>query len=296
LFTYTNVAPSTFNLKSSNGETNYSITNNTKPVLATTTSNCPTGFIPVPGSGTYNTNDFCVMKYEAKDAGSNIPVSTATSTPWGSITQTNAIAYSSNVAGCTGCHLITEAEWLTIAQNVLSEHSNWSSNVVGSGYIYSGHNDNAPTNALAASTDDGAGYYGETNTGGNQKRTLNLTNGQVIWDLAGNVWEWTSGQTTSGQPGIAGNIYAGWIEWSNVTTSGTLFPNVFPSGTGITGASSWTSANGIGQLISDSNETGVSRGFLRSGTTNSPGYAGVLSLFFPPPSYSTASYGFRVSR
>jgi hypothetical protein len=30
--------------------------------------NCPTGYIPVPGSAELETNDFCVMKYEAKCA------------------------------------------------------------------------------------------------------------------------------------------------------------------------------------------------------------------------------------
>lgn len=121
------------------------------------------------------------MKYEAKQVGAtNVPISQAAGTPWVNISQTDAIANSPNVAGCTGCHLITEAEWLTIAQNVLSVASNWSGGVVGSGYIYSGHNDGAPNAALAADTNDANGYYGETNIVGNQRRTLTLTNGAVI--------------------------------------------------------------------------------------------------------------------
>lgn len=58
--------------------------------------------------------------------------------------------------------------------------------MVGSGYIYSGHNDNAPASALAADPGDSNGYAGEANTGGNQKRTLTLSDGEVIWDLCGN--------------------------------------------------------------------------------------------------------------
>jgi Tfp pilus assembly protein PilE len=189
---------------------------------------CPSGFIPVPGSSTYNTSNFCVMKYEASQVGtSNVPISQVGTYPWGNISQTSAIADSPSVAGCTGCHLITEAEWMTIAQNVLGVASNWSGNAVGSGYIYSGHNDNSPSNALAASSDDSDGYYGTGNSssdtittggmiGASQRRTLALSNGEVIWDLAGNVWEWTSGQTngtTAQQPGISGLGYA-WREWT----------------------------------------------------------------------------------
>lgn len=83
---------------------------------------------------------------------------------------------------------------MTIAADVLSVKYNWSGGEVGSGYIYSGHNDNAPANALAASTDDTDGYIGTGNSvasGDNQRRTLYLSSGDVIWDLSGNVWEWT---------------------------------------------------------------------------------------------------------
>ena len=148
------------------------------------------GYILVPGSTVLGTSDFWVMKYEAKNVG-GVATSQVASTPWVMISQTDAMTTSS--AACSGCHLISEAEWLTIAHNVLGVSSNWSGGTVGSGYIYGGHNDNSPTNALAADTNDANGYSGETNTGGNQRRTLTLTNGEVIWDIAGNVYEWTSG-------------------------------------------------------------------------------------------------------
>ncbi len=107
----------------------------------------------------------------------------------------------------TGYHLITNNEWMTIARSAESVGSNWSSGIVGSGYIYSGHNDESPYGTLVASVDDTQGYI---NTGdkastsdgsyGNyssdieqaykgQRRTLTLSNGQIIWDLAGDVWE-----------------------------------------------------------------------------------------------------------
>ena len=84
-------------------------------------NDCPSGFIPVPGNNLFSTQGgFCSMKYEAKQASATVPISQPSGTLWATITQTNAIAYSPNVAGCTGCHLITEAEYLTIAPTTSS--------------------------------------------------------------------------------------------------------------------------------------------------------------------------------
>jgi len=258
---------------------------------------CPLNFIIVPGSSTYGTSDFCVMKYEARQVGaSTTPISQAAGLPWVNISQNTAIANSSNVAGCTGCHLITEAEWMTIAQNVLSVPSNWSTGTVGSGYIYQGHSDNAPANALDASINDSDGYYGTGNATGNQRRTLTLTNGEVIWDLAGNVWEWTTGTSTSGQPGIAGEAAYAWKDYTAVTAVGTIAPDVMPAGTGLAGASTWTLANGIGRLYSYVGET-VLRGFIRGGIWSDGNSVGVLDLYLNySPGVANTRIGLRVTR
>ena len=282
-----------YRLYATNGSSNYLTTSNTaaQPVSVV----CPVGFIVVPGSSTYNTSDFCAMKYEAKNAGSNVPVSQAAGLPWVSINQTNAATYSANVAGCTGCHLITEAEWLTIAQNVLRVATNWSTGIVGPGYIYSGHNDNSPANALAASSDDTNGYYSTGQSSGNQRRTLTLSNGEVIWDLAGNVLEWTNGTSTNNQPGVTGSGYA-WREWTAVTNPGSLAFNPSPSATGISGAGSWDSTKGIGMIYSSADET-VSRSFFRGGNWGYGNIAGVLMMrAFYDATYTDPSLGFRVSR
>jgi prepilin-type N-terminal cleavage/methylation domain-containing protein len=306
---YSSVAPPTFHLTDTNSSSSYAITDSTPPTLATTTngstvgSACPSGFIPVPGSGTYGTNDFCVMKYAASHSDatsgaqgtSTTPISAPSVQEWISVSQTTSIADAPNVANCPSCHLITEAEFLTIAQNVLSVPGNWNTGTVGSGYIYSGHNDGAPNNALVADPSDSNGYAGETNTGGNQRRTLTLSNGQVIWDLAGNVHEWTSGTSTTGVPGITG-AGSSWREWTAITNPGSLSPNPFPATTGISGAINWNSSNGIGGILSNADASTLF-GFVRGGYYSSTGYAGALSFIINnSPSGTYAFVGFRVSR
>lgn len=308
----------TFTLKESSSSTNnYAITESSAPVVS---NSCPIGFIAVPGSSTYGTSDFCVMKYEPKvdtdgdgfgdtsqatawntwpnnthpvGSSGRTLVSSASGYPIAMINQTEASAAASATAGCTGCHLITEAERMTIIQNVLSVASNWSGGSVGSGYIYSGHNDAAPNYALVASTNDSLGYFGATNTGGNQRRTLTLTNGEVIWDFAGNVNEMTTGQQTGGQPSPTGSAIR---EWTAVS-GGSFAVNPYPSGTGISGASGWTSTNGIGKIWSDGSST-ATRLFVRGGAWGDTVNAGVLNLFLDgyTPADRYAGLSFRVTK
>lgn len=298
-FTYSTIAPSTFHLTSTNNNISYSITDNTASAIATTTGSsvgypCPTNFIPVPGSGTYGTNDFCVMKYEAKIQGNDngsqtysssfIPESRVSGTPWVNISQTNAITEASTVSNCTACHLTTEAEWMTIAQNVLSVPGNWSGGTVGSGYIPRGNSDSA------AATD------ATTDLTGINKRTLTLTNGQVIWDIAGNVREWTSNTMTGNQPG--NTVYAGWDinDWISVNINGALLLNQTPAGIGITGSNTWATSQGIGRLWSDRTYNSTV-GFVRGGSWPNGSGSGVMSLNLGNyPDYYENTIGFRVSR
>lgn len=262
---------------------------------------CPTGFIVVPGSSTYGTSQFCVMKYEAKQASATVPVSQAAGLPWTNIIQTDAMVYAANVAGCTGCHLITEAEWLTIAQNVLNVASNWSGGAVGNGAIFRGHSDSAPASALVADVNDTNGYYGETNTGGNQRRTLTLSNGEVIWDMAGNISEWTAGQSTSGLPGYTADSSFWWHDYAApnpwISQFGTVSPNVYPS-FGTPSASGWNYTQGIGRFYSNANDSsGTLRSYFRGDNWSGGVGAGVygLMIYYGPNSAGNA-YGFRVAR
>lgn len=264
---------------------------------------CPAGFISVPGNINYNTDDFCVMKYEAKES-DGVAVSIPEKTPWVNISQVDAIEASKK--SCDNCHLLTENEWLTIAQNVLNVPENWSGGKVGDGYVYSGHNDNIPAKLISADANDYSGYRGTANSssqvesykgsiGKTQKRTLKLSNGQTIWDMPGNAAEWTTGQTTGKQPGLVGETSYNWKDWNKVNYNGLLSINPFP-GYKNASAVTWGSENGIGQLYSYMGESNTT-GFIRGGSYSQGGYSGVLSLYLKnAPSYKSSSVGFRVAK
>ena len=262
---------------------------------------CPTGYIQVPGDYRFNTTDFCVMKYEAKNV-SGTPTSQATGTPWVSISQTNAISTIQSTLG-SNYTLITENQWMTIVANVLSVDSNWSTGAKGTGYIYTGHVNNNPASALEASTNDSDGLYGitggtGTTSGHNNRRTLTLTNGQVIWDLAGNVTEWTTGIIPNNQPGIQGQTAGQWNQWNNATLSLNNLPeSSSPRSLVATlpNINSLTSTNGLGSMYSDVTAT-TNRAFRRGGYWSYGSYAGVLSLTLnASPAYTDTYLGFRVA-
>jgi len=290
----------------------------------------PINWVKVPGNGTYGTSDFYVMKYEAKCAqastnlplssndtgyntyadnlqnctGSYYPASAPNGFPIANITHTSAVTYCSNM----GAHLLTNDEYMTIVRNVEQVASNWSGGSPGSGYMYSGHNDNAPALALAASTDDTQGYAGETNTGGNQRRTLTLSNGSVVWDFAGNVWQHVKRSvlnvgdltTTMALPARSdGAASWGWGQYGSALTpyisawsADVAQANVGPSNT------SWNSNQGMGQVYTYG--TGVNQAttvFVRGGYWGDGSLAGPFALLLDWGT-GTAVYnvGFRCAR
>lgn len=146
----------------------------------------------VRGNSDLGTNDFCVMKYEAKattsslgslhdstnmycgdgdDGGGNdCPTDGSVNVtskpeykPLTQIYQPEAQSLCENLG--SGYHLITNTEWVTIARDIENLFLNWESGVVGVSYLFIGNSDNgidggtsngAPLNA---SYDDNDGYY-----------------------------------------------------------------------------------------------------------------------------------------
>ncbi len=229
-----------------------------------------------------------------EDKGGQI-VSSAAGAPIARIAQdadgsgVDAITYCQSIGG----HLITNNEWMTIARNVERQGSNWCAlngtgcgNSPGSQYLVAGHNDNGPALGLQASTDDTKGCYGTVTkdvdptcgTGATQRRTHYLSNGEVIWDLAGNLWGWTD-NTIYGADKPVGNPSA-WVEWTAVSSYGTLsFDQLKASN------SAWSSSQRVGQYYQGS-ASGGPYAFLRGAYWGSSSGAGVFALLlhFAPSS------------
>ncbi len=298
--------PSRYYMTISNGEVAYNFGSG-QPIAdgrdigaGYVSKSCPINFVPVPANGAFGTvNDFCVMKYEAKWNVNKVTTGPS-GVPIKSISQTSAIAsIAASVTDCPGCRLISEEEWLTIANNVINVDSNWSGGTVGSGYVFSGHNDANPVSLLSAS-DDSDNYYGTLDSSGDsgvtgsmignsQRRTLNLSNNEIIWDFAGNIAEITSGKITN-QPGLSSDsTYSPSLkEWdNNLLLNGEMPLSALPPG-------GYNSSKGIGKLSSAYNQA-VLMSFIRGGSYTNKSVAGVFSLNFLQTDYSTPSNGFRTT-
>jgi hypothetical protein len=264
------------------------------------------------------------MKYEAKQSSTMVPMSIAGTSPWVSVDWYEAKAACERA----GAHLITNAEWMTIARNIESTTINDLDSDAAL-QLGTGHSDNAPANALAATagTDpvvsgcnlsatiedsanaysagtceirgDGSyagdsndkGYYGTSQawaTTGysaglankSQIRTSVLSNGQVIWDIAGNVWEWSDWQCGTS----VWNTNAGWLEWNNAGLTDYEKYAGGPSG-------SLTSANGAGKYYGC---TAAGNAALRGGTWANTASTGPFALALSNTTSNVATnIGFR---
>ena len=286
-------------------------------------------YVWVPGNAKYGTlPGFCVMKYTASANDGN-----TTSTnygagnavvngalPWVSISQINATTAAGNA--CNGCHLITEPEWMTIATNIMNQPANWTSGVVGTGSLYTGHNDNNPANALAANTsDDTDGYYGTGNSGtSNQRRTFWIDTGNgpclnngvqannncaALWDMAGNVYQWTDAVIrVYDTPTIAGSddTASSNVNWRQYTALNKHTSGFYDSMPTLALQKSWTTTQGIGQLYgaddtaTSQTNTGL-RGFPRGCYWPCSSHTGIFTLTLSVDPATAAVYiGFRVAR
>lgn len=253
---------------------------------------CPSGYVLVRGNSELATDEFCVMSFEAKNE-SGSPVSKASGLPWGSLNADEAFEACESLNGQNyrgRFSLITNSQWMTIARDIENTASNWSGGFVGGGKIPRGHSDGSPADPIAIT--DITEYYSGTgnssadaiDSGWEQKRIFVLSNGNIIWDFAGNAYEWvdwsdsdsvfTLGPTNEG---------SSWKELS-VDSIGVLLDSEYkPSN------DSFDSSFNFGQWFG-----GTGGAALRGGTSDKNEEAGIFTLLLVVGRTGTSvHFGFR---
>jgi len=295
-------------------------------------------WVPVPGNATFGTQNFSVMKYDASCSdGKGNPAPPGNSadttsydiyndsgtggTPCTSPLSVAALPNAYPIAGIAettaklrcqsiGAHLLTNDEYMTIVTNAVGQGVNWSTGTVGSGKVPRGNSNSSQ--ALAASSDDTQGYYGIAVGYQNDtihKRTYTLSNGSVIWDMAGNVYQEVQRSvmnqgdltTTINTPACSNSASSwNWCEYGNAGST-----NVTSWTTDVTQAqtapsnASWYSSQGTGQLQTwgPGGTSQNTTSFLRSGIWNFGANDGPFALSLDWTAYNTYySVGFRCAR
>jgi Sulfatase-modifying factor enzyme 1 len=159
--------------------------------LAPAVPSCPADMAYISAGG------YCIDKYEASNSG-GLAMSVSGATPWMSINQTNAKAK----CIAAGKHLCTGGEWFNAA------------NLAG----------------LKNATNEGTGEYYNCNTNSagavlTGSRALCKSDADV-YDMVGNLWEWTDESYASDPTPSAGTGYVtGWDYASNLPTGTSGTPN-----------------------------------------------------------------------
>jgi len=307
------------------------LNNNTNPPSLSPPLNCSAlsggDWAEVPGNPLYGTNNFCVMRYEAKWDGTgtinnsaegycgnfnqyNVStgcsvdgsigiVSQRDSPPLTYVNQFAAIQLCNNLG--EGYHLITNEEWMTIARNIESVSSNWADGVIGSTIATNGGLKRGNVGTV-----DSASYNGDWSESGSFRDTkalLSLSNGESVWDFSGNVMEWTTYNIdcTAGHNPCANMPYdssptSEYIELPMINTTGSLnYDLLRPIN------DTYNSNHGVGKFLSDydlptPNDSiwNLLHPLIRGGDANDINNAGVFAGYTAhSPSASTLSVGFR---
>ena len=151
---------------------------------------CADGYIPFD----FRSTSYCIAKYEMKKSSDGkTPISVADVVPW------EKVPYSESVKLCeslgSNYSLITNAVWTALARDISRNGDNWSYGEEFVGSLNQGHSFSTTKWPVKASPDDNdacfkTGVKCSLNLWAKERRTHKLKNGEIIWDLSGNVSEW----------------------------------------------------------------------------------------------------------
>jgi len=114
---------------------------------------------------------------------------TAEGTPWVRIN----FAEAKTACEKAGYKLITERQWLAIAHNAAAQSCNWTKGEVGAGKLFRGIRKGQVSGAQAGT------YEAPCQK---ERRWLSLSNGILICDLSGNVYQWVFDDVQGDEQGL----------------------------------------------------------------------------------------------
>lgn len=154
--------------------------------------------------------------------------------------------------------------------------------MIGDGSLNKGHSDGVPGEVLAASTDDSEACSGteqscDDQTWNAQRRTHALSNGEVIWDFAGNAWEWVGWQIFDSKIGPS----TSWRKLSSFgaedSTDQMQITDIKPlSSTHAFWNDTWDESQGMGRYAPFHQQAGGAA--MRGGSVFNGAYTGVFTL------------------
>ncbi len=221
---------------------------------------------------------------------------------------------------------------MTIARNVELISGNWcDKNGTNCGFLpgtsgkilANGHNDALNESSASAggvgaliAGNDNQSCFGTTTDGSNtcggknsQKRTLNLSNGNILWDFAGNVWQWVDAQVArkdEPESSSNGTLDLGWTrsDFAPGSLPSVLINNGAPPILGYDAMRpsnpAWNANNGVGRIYhySDPKDTSTALyAFIRGGNWRHFDDDGAFTIHLSPPAntQNIDDVGFRCS-
>ncbi len=158
----------------------------------------PDLFVKVPATTLPNGTivpGFEVGQYLCSKGPRGLPVVSHEGTPW------TRIRYAAAREACAaaGFALITELQALAIAHNIAQQDANWSGGKVGEGELYRGLHKRSVNSAQP-------GTYEPTDP--DERRWFVLSNGERIYDVAGNAYTWIFDDVQGDATGIVAKAFA----------------------------------------------------------------------------------------
>lgn len=186
----------------------------------------------------------------------------------------------------SGWRLMSNLEYMVIARNIEKQSSNWCAdnqgnncgNEPGQGVIIKGHSDYNYFKVYEASVNDEDACFETVERGkntpcgleGTEKRTHTLSNGEIIWDFTGNMWELLNDKYTFGEP-------YNWV-WQEFNTIEDVHSNIISMGPE---DGSWGSEKGIGNAYYNASFYGTNEkiySLIRGGGSDGQHHTGIYGI------------------